>query len=86
MAVTAGTAKGLFMDGVEIAAKTGTAELGTSKEKVNSWVIGFFPYRTPRYAFAVVMERGDSHNTIGGVYIMRQLFDWMLVNTPQYFN
>lgn len=86
MAVTVGTAKGLFMDQVEIAAKTGTAELGTSKEKVNSWVIGFFPYKTPRYAFAVVMERGDSHNTIGGVYVMRQLFDWMFANTPEYFN
>lgn len=84
MAVLLGTAKGLNIDSLEIAAKTGTAELGTAKEKVNSWVIGFFPYKHPRYAFAVVMERGDSHNTIGGVFIMRQLFDWMNVYTSEY--
>ncbi len=84
MAVTEGTGKGLSIPGFPIAAKTGTAELGVSKDKVNSWVIGFFPYDTPRYAFAVVMERGDVHNTIGGVFIMRQLFDWMLVNAPEY--
>ncbi len=84
MAVTEGTSQGLSIPGFPIAAKTGTAELGVSKEKVNSWVIGFFPYDTPRYAFAVVMERGDVHNTIGGVFIMRQLFDWILVNIPEY--
>ncbi len=84
MAVTEGTGKGLSIPGFPIAAKTGTAELGVSKDKVNSWVIGFFPYDTPRYAFAVVMERGDVHNTIGGVFIMRQLFDWMLVNAQEY--
>lgn len=84
MSVTEGTASGLSISGFPIAAKTGTAELGVTKEKVNSWVIGFFPYETPRYAFAVVMERGDVHNTIGGVYVMRQLFDWMLVSTPEY--
>ena len=84
MGVLLGTAKGLNLETLEIAAKTGTAELGIAKEKVNSWVIGFFPYKHPRYAFTVVMERGDSHNTIGGVFIMRQLFDWMNVYTPEY--
>ena len=84
MAVTTGTGKGLLIPGLDIAAKTGTAELGTSKEKVNSWVIGFFPYTNPRYAFSVVMERGDSHNTIGGVFVMRQLFDWMNIYASEY--
>lgn len=84
MAVLLGTAKGLNIEGLNVAAKTGTAELGTAKEKVNSWVIGFFPYKHPRYAFGVVMERGDSHNTIGGVFVMRQLLDWMKVYTPEY--
>ena len=84
MAVTQGTGSGLSLPDLHVAAKTGTAELGVTKEKVNSWVIGFFPYEKPRYAFAVVMERGDAHNTIGGVFVMRQLFDWMLWATPEY--
>lgn len=83
-AVTDGTAKGLNIPQVEIAAKTGTAELGTAKKYVNSWVIGFLPYRKPRFAFAAIMEKGPYDNTIGGLYVMRKLFEWMAVNTPEY--
>ncbi len=83
-AVTDGTGTGLNVPYVEIAAKTGTAELGTTKEAVTSWVIGFFPYTAPRYAFAVAMERGRRENTIGGVFIMRQFFDWLSTTAPEY--
>ncbi|MEN9613855.1 MAG: hypothetical protein RLZZ347_162 [Candidatus Parcubacteria bacterium] len=82
--VLMGTAKGLNIPQVEIAAKTGTAELGVSKEKVNSWVIGFFPYKNPRYAFAVTMEKGSRHNVIGALFVVRQFIEWMSVNTPEY--
>jgi len=84
MAVTEGTGSGLNVASVNVAAKTGTAEVGTTKEQVNSWVVGFFPYENPKYAFAVVMEKGPAKNTIGGLYVMRQLIDWMAVNTPEY--
>ena len=80
-----GTAAGLNIPQVQVAAKTGTAQLGSSKKFVNSWVIGFFPYKNPKYAFAVLMERGPTVNLIGGVYVMRELLDWMSVNTPKYF-
>jgi penicillin-binding protein 2 len=83
-AVLSGTAKGLDILQTKIAAKTGTAELGTIKANVNSWIVGFFPYEKPRYAFAVVMEKGRRENTIGALYVMRQLFDWMAQNTPEY--
>ena len=83
-AVLYGTATGLNILQVEVAAKTGTAELGSSKKFVNSWVIGFFPYENPKYAFTVLMERGPSVNLIGGLYVMRELFDWMSINTPDY--
>jgi penicillin-binding protein 2 len=82
--VTDGTAKGLSMPGISVAAKTGTAELGVSKQDVNSWVTGFFPYENPKYAFAVIMERGDVHNQIGATFVMRQLFEWMYVETPEH--
>lgn len=78
-----GTAAGLSVPYVEIGAKTGTAEIG--KKYLNSWVTGFFPFENPKYAFVIIMERGPRGNTTGGVYVMRQLLDWMNQNTPQYF-
>ena len=56
--VTEGIATGVNLPFVDVAAKTGTAELGVSKQFVNSWITGFFPYKSPRYAFVVVMEQG----------------------------
>ncbi|MEX2405100.1 MAG: penicillin-binding transpeptidase domain-containing protein, partial [Candidatus Paceibacterota bacterium] len=67
-----------------IAAKTGTAEVGNEREKVHSWVTGYFPYDDPQYVFTVVMERGDRSNLVGATAVMRQVFDWMRVNTPEY--
>ncbi len=83
--VLMGTSVGLNIPQVALAAKTGTAELGSAKKFVNSWVIGFFPYDKPKYAFAAVMEKGPYTNTIGALYVMRQLFEWMAINTPEYF-
>lgn len=85
-AVTYGTAVGLNVPYVKAAAKTGTAEIGSAKLLVNSWSIGFFPFDNPKYAWAVVMERGPSSNTLGATSVVRQLFDWMAINTPEYFN
>ncbi len=84
MSVEEGTALGLRNDYVKIGAKTGTAELGSKKQFVNSWVVGFFPYNNPKYAFAVIMEKGPVTNTLGGVFVMRQIFDWMNIYTPEY--
>ncbi len=84
MAVIDGTVGGLNVPYVDVAGKTGTAEVGIGKKYINSWIVGFFPYKNPRYAFAVVMERGPSSNNIGGVYVMRQVLDWMYANTPEY--
>lgn len=83
--VLKGIATGLNVGYVDIAAKTGTAQLGASKNNVNSWIVGFFPFDKPHYAFAVLMEHGPATNTVGALFIMRQLFDWMSVNTPEYF-
>ncbi|MEK7569005.1 MAG: penicillin-binding transpeptidase domain-containing protein [Patescibacteria group bacterium] len=84
MAVREGTVGGLNVGFVTVAGKTGTAEIDTAKKYINSWVVGFFPYEKPRYAFAVVMERGPYANTLGGVFVMRQMLDWMHENTLEY--
>jgi penicillin-binding protein 2 len=83
-AVLNGTAKGLNTSYINIAAKTGTAEIGAKKDYVHSWVIGFFPYEKPKYAFAVLMEHGTKKNLFGGVYVMRKFFDWLHVNDSEY--
>ncbi|MFH1308406.1 MAG: penicillin-binding transpeptidase domain-containing protein, partial [Patescibacteria group bacterium] len=84
MSVTEGTASALYIAPVKIAAKTGTAEVGGAKKYVNSWVIGFFPYENPKYAFAVVMEKGPYANLVGASAVMRQFFDWVSIYTPEY--
>jgi len=83
--VSYGTSVGLNVPYVQVAAKTGTAEVGSAKRYVHSWSVGFFPYERPRYAWAVVMEKGPSANTLGATSVVRQLFDWMATNAPEYF-
>ena len=83
--VTYGTSVGLNVPYVTAAGKTGTAEVGSGKSYVHSWSVGFFPYEHPRYAWAVVMEKGRATNTVGATSVMRQLFDWMSLYAPEYF-
>ncbi len=82
--VLRGTAAALNISGVKIGAKTGTAELGTKKEEVNSWVTGYFPYDKPRYAFVVLMERGPRSNLYGAVVAMREVMEWIRDEAPEY--
>ncbi len=79
-----GTAKPLVITGVNVAAKSGTAELGSRKEIVNSWISGYFPYENPKYAFVVIMEKGGQHNPFGAVFAMRDTLEWMVANKPDY--
>ncbi len=82
--VETGISQGLKLPYVKVAAKTGTAELGSKKQYVNSWVTGFFPYDNPRYSFAVVMERGPHANLTGAIFAMRGVLEWMYQNSPEY--
>jgi penicillin-binding protein 2 len=83
--VTSGTTAALNMSFVQIAAKSGTAQLGVNKNRVNSWVTGFFPYSNPKYAFIILMESGPSSGTVSATYTMSQFLYWMSANTPEYF-
>lgn len=86
LAVTEGSAGGLYLPFVSVAAKTGTAEVGSAKKRVHSWVVGFFPYEAPRYAFVVLLEKGPRENNIGGVYVMKQFLEWLSLNAPEYLH
>ena len=84
LAATDGTTDLLNLPNLALGIKTGTAELGANKEFVNSWVVGFFPYEKPRYAFAVVMEKGARENPLGASLVVRRTLDWLVANRPEY--
>lgn len=86
MGVTGGTSDALNIPSVEVAGKTGTAQVGAKNQYINSWSVGFFPYDHPRYAWAVVLERGPATNKVGATYPVSQFFDWMSVYSPQYLH
>lgn len=81
LAVTDGTMVALKFDEVEIAGKTGTAEVGSVKGYVHSWSTGYFPYENPHYAFALVLEKGPAEYAEGASASMRRVFEWMLTST-----
>lgn len=60
-----GTGKRVRIDGLSIAGKTGTAEVGGGKRD-HAWFVGFVPADVPRYAFVVVLEHGGSGGSAAG--------------------
>lgn len=55
--VSDGIARGAAVPGVQVAGKTGTAELGTGLN--NSWFTGFAPANDPQVAVTIVMQGVD---------------------------
>lgn len=83
-AVTSGTCTALNIPSVSVAAKSGTAQVGYGNTNTNSWVIGFFPYENPKYAFALVMERGPKSASGNATRVMSEIIDYMAVYMPEY--
>jgi penicillin-binding protein 2 len=86
MAVTEGTCTALYLPQIEVAAKSGTAQVGLGNTNTNSWIIGFFPYQNPKYAFALVMERGPKAASGNATRVMSEVIDYMSVYTREYFD
>lgn len=82
--VTTGIAQAVNVPFVKVAAKTGTAEVGVRKEYINSWMIGFWPYENPRYAYAIVLEKGPAGTTVGASATMAEFFRYMEVGGASY--
>ncbi|OGG56712.1 hypothetical protein A3D71_02620 [Candidatus Kaiserbacteria bacterium RIFCSPHIGHO2_02_FULL_55_20] len=70
--------------GIELAGKSGTAQLGVRNEWVNSWNVGFWPVENPRYAFAVVFEKAPSADSVGAGHGVRAFFEWLVAAHPEY--
>lgn len=78
------TARALDMPGISIAGKTGTAQLGNKNQWMNSWVVGYWPYENPHYAFAVVLEKAPANTLSGASPAMRPFFEWLMTEKPEY--
>ncbi|MEI6346035.1 MAG: penicillin-binding transpeptidase domain-containing protein [bacterium] len=83
MTVTMGTSMILNIPGIEVAGKSGSAEIGAQKKFTNSWFSGYFPYKSPRYAFVFVMEKGPVTNTVGATTAASQFFKWLVEKRPE---
>lgn len=83
--VTEGTAKNLNFPFIHVAAKTGTAQVGKNNAQLNSWVVGFFPYENPQYAFVVLLEHGPKTGAFPATEVMRAWFSYIFNSNPNWF-
>lgn len=86
MTVTQGTMQSLNLPNIKIAGKSGTAQLGTNNQFINSWSIGFFPYDKPKYAFAILLEKAPSTAHSGAAASVRTFFEWLSIYKRQYID
>ncbi|MGE0877696.1 MAG: peptidoglycan D,D-transpeptidase FtsI family protein [Acidimicrobiia bacterium] len=64
--VQRGTATRLSINGVTVAGKTGTAQLGTEKPSSHAWIVGFAPAEEPRVAVAVLIKAQPGVSEVTG--------------------
>ncbi|MFZ2643447.1 MAG: penicillin-binding protein 2 [Verrucomicrobiia bacterium] len=58
-----GTGKKAGVPGIEVAGKTGTAQVTDPQANIighRAWFVSFAPYENPKYALAIMLEDGDS--------------------------
>lgn len=61
--INEGSGRGAQITGVQVAGKTGTAEIGKSKTP-NAWFIAFAPADNPQVALAIMLENGGQGGRI----------------------
>ncbi|MBP9757005.1 MAG: hypothetical protein KBD06_00235, partial [Candidatus Pacebacteria bacterium] len=80
------TVKSLNIAGIKIAAKTGTAQLGSNNEYMNSWSVGYWPADNPKYAYAVVLEKAPAGTNSGAAPGLQPFFYWLVREHPEYID
>jgi penicillin-binding protein A len=65
--VEEGTGTAAALSGIQVAGKTGTAEVGTAAQFTQPWFIAFAPVEEPRIAIAVTVENQPSGSQGGTV-------------------
>ena len=64
--VREGTGVGAALEGIDVAGKTGTAELNIAQRINQPWFIGFAPLNNARVAVAVTLENIQGPQSQGG--------------------
>jgi peptidoglycan glycosyltransferase len=57
-----GTGRNASVEGMQIAAKTGTAENASGDD--HGWYTAFFPVNSPKYAIAIIVENSGGSATV----------------------
>lgn len=65
----------------KLAGKTGTAQ--APPLKAHSWMTGFFPYKDPKIAFVVFVERGGSGGITAARIVKKMVETWKELNAPK---
>ena len=63
----------LAINGVQVAVKTGTAQIGNGNTSIDGWVIGFAPADDPKIAVAVVVHNVDLYGSFAAGPIMKAM-------------
>jgi len=85
MVITSGTAKSLNSTYFEVAGKSGTAEVGVKKDKIQSWIVGYFPYKKPKYAFVFLCSMGIREVSPTPNLLAKDVLEYMYTSKPELF-
>lgn len=75
--VTIGSAQSLKNVGMDVAGKTGTAQV--SGKDNHAWFAGYGPFKDPQIAVVVLVEQGKEGSSVA-VPVARDIFDWWARN------
>ena len=76
--VEEGTGTAGALEGIRVAGKTGTAEVGANREFTQPWFIAFAPVEDPRMAIAVTVERTSGQGGTVAAPIAKSVLEALL--------
>jgi penicillin-binding protein A len=76
--VEEGTGTQAALAGIQVAGKSGTAEVGVNREFTQPWFLAFAPIDDPRMAVAVTLERTQGQGGTVAAPIARQVLESLL--------
>jgi penicillin-binding protein 2 len=85
MVITDGTAKSLNSKYFNVVGKSGTAEVGVDKKHLQSWIVGYFPYEKPKYAYVVLCSMGIRDQSPTPNVLTRDVLEYMYRTKPDLF-
>ena len=74
-AVTSGSARSLNALPIQLAGKTGTAQIGGT-EDTHAWFTSFGPYEKPQFVVTILLEKGGAGDT-DAVPIAKEIWQWI---------